>query len=670
MIDSTPASSFSLEEYDVGALIGVGQFGEVRRALSRRLGFEVALKRIPAAAADGANKIQAEQRGAELQRRLAARHKHLVPEVFEDGFAPSGDYYIAMEWIAGRSMADVLKAAPRPCDETARLGLAIADFLGKLHALAEGDNGEEPIVHSDLKPEHVLVLPDGSIRVLDLGIAKTLRANRALTVNFWASAPYASPERLDDGNVRLGDDLWAVGIMLFEMVSGQHPYQRYMVDDNNAALARAIRRSEPQDAIHAACDGNLAAVIRKMLAPQPAHRYASAEDAAADLRRYLDGEEPLAAAESARASTRTQVVPLPEGEIERRDTVPTEPLPAGASGEVALPGAVATPSRAGRRGPLGVAEALRQRALLRLPGVSLPRSLRQLSIPQRLRPFIALLVVAVFLAEASSCIRAERLRERLGSLEAADVERIRTDLRTIERGAPFGIGRARLHGAITDRMLLVADRPIHDFRQDLFVSQLQWEQAQRCLALAAEHASGDARVTAKAALVDAHLTRITAQARGIPPRERQRRLTAAMSRFIESARLDPSSPDPFLGQARINAYELHDYDALLVSISEAEKRGYRAGKRERMQLGDTLRFRADRAVEQAGRLPANGRRRLLEQASDDYEGCIQRFAGLTDYHEGEKVLAHCEARKGAVERMLSALEDPVDVEDADAAGDR
>ena len=92
------------------------------------------------------------------------------------------------------------------------------------------------------------MVPDGSIRVLDLGIAKTLRANRALTVNFWASAPYASPERLEDGNVRLGDDLWAVGVMLFEMACREHPYQAYMVDDNNAALARAIRRSEPQGA--------------------------------------------------------------------------------------------------------------------------------------------------------------------------------------------------------------------------------------------------------------------------------------------------------------------------------------------------------------------------------------------------------------------------------------
>ena len=276
---------FPLSDYEIGELIGQGQFGEVRRAHWTPRGIEVALKKIAASASDAVNKIKAEQRGAELQQRLGVRDKGLVPELYQDGLDANGDYYIAMERIAGQSLAEVLKSAPRPSRETAQMGLALADFLRKLHGLSESDNTEEPIVHSDLKPDHVLVLADGSIRVLDLGIAKTLRANRALTVNFWASAPYASPERLEDGNVRLGDDLWAVGVMLFELACREHPYQAYMVDDNNAALARAIRRSEPQGGIHRDCDERLAAIIRKMLAPQPSHRYQTADDVRSEERR-------------------------------------------------------------------------------------------------------------------------------------------------------------------------------------------------------------------------------------------------------------------------------------------------------------------------------------------------------------------------------------------------
>ena len=512
---------FPLGDYEIGELIGQGQFGEVRRAHWTPRGIEVALKKIAASASDAVNKIKAEQRGAELQQRLGVRDKGLVPELYQDGLDANGDYYIAMERIAGQSLAEVMKSAPRPSRETAQMGLALADFLRKLHGLSESDNAEEPIVHSDLKPDHVLVLADGSIRVLDLGIAKTLRANRALTVNFWASAPYASPERLEDGNVRLGDDLWAVGVMLFEMACREHPYQAYMVDDNNAALARAIRRSEPQGAIHRDCDEHLAAIIRKMLAPQPSHRYQTADDVAADLTRYLDGEAPLAAAESARASTATQVIPAPTSrQFRPLDTVPTDPLPPELFQAVAAE--PVSPSR------------------WRRFAFKVPR------LPGKLRAVAAVIVMMIILAQGAAWVRTERLRDRLGRVEATDIERLRTDIRRIQANAPFPSALSgRLRRAVTERMLLIADRPIHDYRQDLFVSQLQWQDAQRSLALAAEFNAGESYLAAKTALVDAHLTRISAQERGLAARDRQKRLTAAMSRFIESARFDSSSPDPY-----------------------------------------------------------------------------------------------------------------------------
>ena len=637
---------FPLSDYEIGELIGQGQFGEVRRAHWTPRGIEVALKKIAASASDAVNKIKAEQRGAELQQRLGVRDKGLVPELYQDGLDANGDYYIAMERIAGQSLAEVMKSAPRPSRETAQMGLALADFLRKLHGLSESDNTEEPIVHSDLKPDHVLVLADGSIRVLDLGIAKTLRANRALTVNFWASAPYASPERLEDGNVRLGDDLWAVGVMLFEMACREHPYQAYMVDDNNAALARAIRRSEPQGAIHRDCDEHLAAIIRKMLAPQPSHRYQTADDVAADLTRYLDGEAPLAAAESARASTATQVIPAPTSrQFRPLDTVPTDPLPPELFQAVAAE--PVSPSR------------------WRRFAFKVPR------LPGKLRAVAAVIVMMIILAQGAAWVRTERLRDRLGRVEATDIERLRTDIRRIQANAPFPSALSgRLRRAVTERMLLIADRPIHDYRQDLFVSQLQWQDAQRSLALAAEFNAGESYLAAKTALVDAHLTRISAQERGLAARDRQKRLTAAMSRFIESARFDSSSPDPYIGQARINAYDLHDFDALVANLAEAEKRGFTPGRRERTQLGDTLRFRADRAVEQAVRAPIDDRRRLLGQASADYEACAGKFDGLTGYHDAEKVLAYCQGRRAVVQRLLQQMNELTDPGAPDASSDR
>ena len=122
----------------------------------------------------------------------------------------------------------------------------------------------------------------------------------------------------------------------------------------------------------------------------------------------------------------------------------------------------------------------------------------------------------IILAQGAAWVRTERLRDRLGRVEATDIERLRTDIQRIQANAPFPSALSgRLRRAVTERMLLIADRPIHDYRQDLFVSQLQWQEAQRSLALAAEFDAGDQRLAAKTALVDGHLTRISAQDRGL-----------------------------------------------------------------------------------------------------------------------------------------------------------
>ena len=331
---------FNRDDYTIKAEIGTGQFGTVHRATWSRRGIDVALKHIRSDGADGGIKIKAEERGAELQRCFSSRYKDLVPEIFEHGRATGGDYYISMELVDGRPLTELIRASTPDSRKAAALAVAIGDFLVKLHGLSDG---KEPILHSDLKPEHVLVLPDGSIRILDLGIAKSLQANKSLTGNAWASAPYASPERLEDGQVRAGDDHWALGVMLFEMASGYHPYYQYMSGDNNATLARAIRRTEPLAPLPTSCEAGLAASIRKMLSPQPAHRYQTAGEIVADLRSFLEGRETTAAAESAKASQRTQVIPRDATgrHAPGPDTVPTAPVPIAA-------GAAAAPRAKGR----------------------------------------------------------------------------------------------------------------------------------------------------------------------------------------------------------------------------------------------------------------------------------------------------------------------------------
>ena len=433
----TGVGVFNRDDYTIKAAIGTGQFGTVHRAAWSRRGIDVALKHIRADGADGGIKIKAEERGAELQRCFSSRYQDLVPEIFEHGRAAGGDYYIAMELVDGRPLTELIRASPPDSRKAAEVALAIGDFLVKLHGLSDG---EEPILHSDLKPEHVLVLPDGSIRVLDLGIAKSLQANKSLTGNAWASAPYASPERLEDGQVRAGDDHWALGVMLFEMASGYHPYYQYMSGDNNATLARAIRRTEPLAPLPTSCGAGLAASIRKMLSPQPAHRYQTAGEIVADLRNFLEGRETTAAAESAKASQRTQVIPrdATSRPAPGPDTVATDPVPV-------VPAAAAPVRSKGR-----IARAL---AFFR------PQRWRARVL---VRVALAAFFIMFILSAGAASIRTEQFRQGIGGLQPADVPAVRIELENIRRQSMFGVPR-RVRQALQEHMVGLAERPIMDF---------------------------------------------------------------------------------------------------------------------------------------------------------------------------------------------------------------
>ena len=107
------------------------------------------------------------------------------------------------------------------------VALAVAQTLENAHKLEASIGGKEiqGIVHGDIKPKNIRIDAHGQVRVLDFGIAKALSLSRKLTRNEFGSVPYASPERLETGEVNAGSDLWSLAVMLYEMVTGLQPYQ-------------------------------------------------------------------------------------------------------------------------------------------------------------------------------------------------------------------------------------------------------------------------------------------------------------------------------------------------------------------------------------------------------------------------------------------------------------
>jgi len=186
----------------------------------------VALKLIEHAAdADTIASIEAERRGAILQASLAAIDPRVV-RVYGAGDT-EGYFYVAMEYIDGQDLAELMRKGPLEPEFAAGVAMDVAKTLDNAHNLEVVIDGKDfrGVVHGDIKPKNVRIDARGEVRVLDFGIAKALSMSRRLTRNEFGSVPYASPERLDSGDVNIGSDLWSLAVMLYEMVSGMQPYQ-------------------------------------------------------------------------------------------------------------------------------------------------------------------------------------------------------------------------------------------------------------------------------------------------------------------------------------------------------------------------------------------------------------------------------------------------------------
>jgi serine/threonine protein kinase len=323
---ASPLLNWTLGPYRIAHEIGRGQFGTVYEATDAQ-GREVALKLVPVQGADSEAKVAAERQGAALQQRFSQTAHALVPDVL-DHQRIDPYYAIAMELVRGQSLATLISFGRLPADRAATIAGGICAFLVAAHEFTADldDRARTILVHGDLKPAHVMIVPDGSVRVLDFGIAKALAARNAATTNLWSSVDYASPERLDTGRVNEHADFWALGVMLFEMLAGVRPYVDY--EHSRSRLEAAIRNQEARLRLPADVDPRLAAIVEKLLAPQIENRYQSARLIGADLQAFLDRGPVLAFAEAARANQATlRMSPAAERQLSRA-TLPTEALPA------------------------------------------------------------------------------------------------------------------------------------------------------------------------------------------------------------------------------------------------------------------------------------------------------------------------------------------------------
>ena len=261
--------------YTIRGVLGSGGMGVVYLAEDKTLGREIALKAL-------APRLIDDQKGRERLRREARAaaslsHPNIATVYALDEIA--GDLYLATEYVPGETLRDELRRGPLATSRVVETALALASALSAAH-----DRG---IVHRDLKPENVMRTPSGQIKVLDFGVARFLdavddRASQApLTGDgFVLGTPaYMSPEQLRGQPADVRSDLFSLGIVLYELLAGVHPFGGR---DPASTIARILEREPPPIPVLAASgslddmrDG-LADIIQMCLAKIPAARFQSA----------------------------------------------------------------------------------------------------------------------------------------------------------------------------------------------------------------------------------------------------------------------------------------------------------------------------------------------------------------------------------------------------------
>ncbi|HVO69803.1 MAG TPA: protein kinase [Aggregatilineaceae bacterium] len=272
-----------IKGYELRERIGAGGFGAVYRAFQTTVGREVAIKIILPGFANHPDFIRRFEAEAQTIARL--EHLHIVP-LYDYWRDPDGAYLV-MRWLKGGSLRDALKTnGPYDVEHTSLLLNQIASALATAH--------QHHIIHRDLKPGNVLLDEDGNAYLADFGIAKDLMSLKESATQsdvIVGSPDYLSPEQARSETVTPQTDIYSLGVVLYELLSGQHPFpngstvQRLYSHLNDPLPAIAKLPDDIRDAVNA--------VIQKATMKNPAHRYTDAPAMAAAFRAAiaLDNKE-------------------------------------------------------------------------------------------------------------------------------------------------------------------------------------------------------------------------------------------------------------------------------------------------------------------------------------------------------------------------------------------
>jgi serine/threonine protein kinase len=284
-----------LGAYEVTASLGAGGMGEVYRARDPKLDRDVAIKILPESFASDADRVMRFEREAKTLASL--NHPHIA-QIY--GFEQSGaTSALVMELVDGEDLSQRIARGPIPIDEALPIAKQIAEALEAAH--------EQGIIHRDLKPANVKVRPDGTVKVLDFGLAKAMDqgsgigdrgsggvansptiTSPAMTMRgvILGTAAYMSPEQAKGKFVDKRADIWAFGVVLYEMLTGRRLFD---AEDTSETLAAVLTRDVSMTTMPVAIPPRLRALLRECLIRDPKHRLRDIGDARNVIEKIIAG---------------------------------------------------------------------------------------------------------------------------------------------------------------------------------------------------------------------------------------------------------------------------------------------------------------------------------------------------------------------------------------------
>ena len=265
-------SGTTLGPYTVTASIGQGGMGVVYRAEDPRLKRQVAIKLLPA---ELTRDRTANQRFLQEAQAASALDHPNICTIHEIDETADGQLYLVMAYYEGETLAARVSRGPLPIEAVADIAVQVGQGLAKAHAAG--------IVHRDIKPANLMMTPDGTVKILDFGLAKLTGMEGVTAVGTTlGTVAYMSPEQARGEAVDARTDIWSLGVVLYEMIAGRPPFQR----ERGEAVFQAILRERPPPltGLRTGVPLDLDRVVTRALSKPPDDRYQTAADLVSELR--------------------------------------------------------------------------------------------------------------------------------------------------------------------------------------------------------------------------------------------------------------------------------------------------------------------------------------------------------------------------------------------------